>query len=335
MSKFFKPSLLLVPLFVIACQGKKNEASSTTEKKTSDDQLTFTAPEVLPEVSKEILADLKSKFGNKPSLSLPDIRLIFPDPSISENDRLGRELDLKQRSPDAYALMMEIRTKCKLQQQTPEVMSTFDRDGKEVEKVTKGDKASTSYKGSLNGDKECPALIDISAIAEAGVADSDDKMVNVEGNSGGKFTSTIQNQKIIDMLGLKGLMFDYGIKAKALARRVEKGISDKLSGSFNISGSIVGATDTLPFAIDVTLAKKLTEKNRLSVTEAIISTKMTYKDAKIQVVQWLESNKETGKVKNKAIYLNGRVITKEAMKSIFGSGNLISEPELELQKDLL
>lgn len=313
-----KHILAVMPLVLLAACTKSsdNSAPQTPLVPTS---LQFQKPAVGPELTQAQVAEMKATFKVKSTMILPPGELVFPDKNMPANERIRKEQELQRQDPNSYALMLEARQNCGIVHPNLKIDATFPTETVTAENafdiLQKGDHMSFSAAAGLANKGNCPAEAGISYGVNAEVNDinSQERAGTASASIGNKLKFVMKNPRYAQLLGARGVIVDSAVSGVAAQREVNgKDMSGLLS--YTLSGSYLSLNANIPYNIDVKVLAR-SKANGESSGEVTFTTTLKYPTFSVNLVGHVVG---TGQNSKTEVYLNGRPVSEQDLKQIFG-----------------
>jgi hypothetical protein len=323
-SKYQVVAFLALSLLA-ACSSQKSEQSAPPSGEFVPKNIQFTKPPVGPELSKEQAALVKKEFTVNSTMVLPPGELIFPDKNSSAADLAKKEAELKQKDPNSFALLTDIRSSCKKGHPTVKFDTTFPTDEvKDENDLWVNDKVEGSGTAALVG-SACPVEYSGGIGFSGVVTDKNDVQKEISGKAGYNFkmNAVMKNSQYAKLLGARGMILESSIDGLAVRRDVVVSKFDRALITYNIHGSYLSLKSEIPFSIEV---KALAEGNSKSPVNSkvdmVAAAKIQMPGFSVDIVFHQISQDDT--ILSKEIYLNGHSITEAQLNELFGANNPIA-----------
>lgn len=314
-----KHILAVMPLvFLAACT--KSSDNSAPQSPLVPTSLQFQKPSPGAELTQAQVAEMKATLKSNSMMILPPGDLVFPNKNMSEKERIAQENALRLQDPNSYDLMLEARQNCGIVHPNLKIDATFPTEGSSEQNpfdiLQKGDHATFSAaSGITNKRGNCPVDIGVSygAGAEVNEINSEERSGTVSANLGSKLKFVMKNPKYAQLLGARGIIVDGGVSGVAAQREVN-GKSQSGLLTYSLSGSYLSLKADIPYNADVKILARGNDKAESS-GEMTYTVTMKYPTFSATLIGHIVSN---GTNTKQETYLNGRPVSEEDLKKIFG-----------------
>jgi len=316
-----------------ACSNSSNK--STKSDSAVPATLSFNKPAAGQALTQDQATEIKSTFAGKATMTLPPGELIFPDSSMSPEQKAREEQQLAQQDPNAYNMLLDIRKGCAKSHPSFQMDATFPTDSinndNAFDVLQKGDKIGYSYTAGLSGGA-CPADVSVSAGLNAEVKDIDSqkRTGSADANSANKLSAVIKNPKYAQLLNTRGIIVNSNLSGLAIVQDGKPG-SSSLLATFKVAGTYLSLTSDIPYS---TQYQVLTHSKGEDSTVEMVSTtelKMPKFTASL-VIHVTSKNEEEGTTE---MYLNGQSVTSDQLNKIFGNTDAAPQVQYKQMRKLL
>jgi len=331
-----KQSLLILPL-ILSMAACSKSSSDPAPQNIIPNSLAFTKPAAGPELTGTQVDEMKATLKTKSMMTLPPGELVFPDENMSPEERQAKEQQLKYMDPNAYALMMEARGNCGKGHPNLKFDATFPMDQVTEQNafdiLQAGDHVTYSGSAAMTNRGACPVDAGASFGMNGEVKDvkSDERSASAGAGVGGKLKFVMKNAKYANLLGTRGIIVDTNISGLAMHREVG-GLKESGLMTYTLSGSYLSLKADIPYSIDY---KILVHKEGETITssEMTFTAALKYPTFTATLIGYAKGAGD--KMQTQEFYLNGRQVTPEELRKIFGDNLPGEASQNSIRKALL
>lgn len=330
-----KHILAVMPLvFLAACtKSSDNSAPQTPLVPTS---LQFQKPSPGNDLTPAQVAEMKATLKSKSTMILPPGELVFPNKDMSPEERTQKEQELRRQDPNSYALMLEARQNCGIVHPNLKIDATFPTEGTNEQNafdiLQKGDHMSFSAASGISNRGNCPvdAGVSYGVGAEVNDINSQERAGTASASVGSKLKFVMKNAKYAQLLGARGIIVDTSVSGVAAQREVN-GKSQSGLLTYTLSGSYLSLNADIPYSIDVKVLARGNDKGESS-GEITYTATLKYPTFSATLIGHVVNDGINSKQET---YLNGRPVTEQDLKQIFGDELPGQQTQKTLKKALL